>query len=203
MLELLKKRGIKNVQVLNAFETIPREAFVPKHLQDLAYSDEALPIDCGQTISQPYIVARMTESVYQSNQHRKILEIGTGSGYQAAILSTLYDEVYTVERIETLLSQAKKCLKQLKIKNIFTKYGDGSEGWFEHAPYNAIIVTAAAKTVPIALKEQLADNGKLIIPVDTPGGFQDLQLITRNGKRFETDILDSVMFVPLLSGITL
>ena len=200
LLQQLQQEGIHHSKVLAAIAETPREIFVPPHLQPLSYENEALPIDCNQTISQPYVVARMTEAVYQNKQHKKVLEIGTGSGYQAAILSHLYDEVYSVERIAYLLHQAKKKFKQLNLTNIYCQVSDGYQGWSEHAPYDAIIVTAAAKIVPEDLKQQLRNNGKLIIPVETQPRFQELQLITRRDENFTIEHLDAVTFVPLLSG---
>lgn len=202
LLQQLKHQGITHSKILAAIAQTPREIFVPADLQDFAYENEALPIDHDQTISQPYVVAKMTEAVYQSNQHSKVLEIGTGSGYQAAILSQLYDEVYSIERIKALLDQAEEKFEKLNLTNIYCQHHDGHEGWKEQAPYDAIIVTAAAGILPEELKQQLKNNGKLIVPVDTEYGYQELQLITKQGDNFITEYLDSVRFVPLLPGST-
>jgi len=196
----LQQEGIKNQDVLNAINTVPREDFVPNKLQDLAYANEALPIGESQTISQPYVVARMTECIYENNNTDKVLEIGTGSGYQAAILSLLFKQVYSIERIQSLLTDAEKRFKQLGYKNIKTLYDDGNKGWQQHAPYNAIIVTAGAEIIPKPLLDQLADNGRLMIPVGAAFTGQELQLITRKGDDFTTQYLDLVAFVPLLHG---
>jgi protein-L-isoaspartate(D-aspartate) O-methyltransferase len=163
--------------------------------------DQALPIGQQQTISQPFVVARMTELLVAHKKLRKILEIGTGSGYQAAILSHLTDEVYSIERIETLYQKAKQRLANLGFNNIFTKLDDGANGWPEKAPFDGIIVTAATAVVPQALLEQLAEEGRLIIPVGQPG-YQELQVITRKANNYVTQVLDPVTFVPLLSGVT-
>jgi len=201
LVEHLKEHGIRNEAVLNAMANIPREVFVTPAQQAYAYEDTPLPIDCEQTISQPFIVAQMTESIFRGeNKPKKVLEIGTGSGYQAAILSQVVDEVYTVERIQTLLHQAESKFQQLNLTNIHTLHADGNFGWPEHAPYDAILVTAAAKFVPKPLTDQLADGGHLIIPVENKMLGQSLQLITRKGKDLNTIDLEAVIFVPLLSG---
>ena len=186
--------------MLDAIASVPRELFVPSYLQDQAYNDTALPIDCEQTISQPYIVARMTELILHDKNNHKVLEIGTGSGYQAAVLSQLFDEVYTVERIKTLLDQASSCFKKLKLKNIHSLHDNGYKGWPAHGPFNSIIVTAASRQIPQILLNQLADKGRMVIPVGEREQ-QSLQLVTRNGEHFEKITYDAVLFVPMLSGI--
>lgn len=202
LVEQLKAEGIRNPAILKAIETVPRHCFIREDLQDLAYHDDALPIDCGQTISQPYVVARMTELLLGDTHMGKVLEIGTGSGYQAAILSQLVDQVYTIERFETLAHQAKQRLQQLGYTNIHCLHGDGYLGWPEHAPYDGIIVTAGATEVPKALLEQLVENGRMIIPVGVQFGSQELLLIIRHNDQFEYSRFDPVMFVPLLHGVS-
>ena len=195
LVEILKDEGIKSQKVLNAILKVPRHMFVPQEYLDLSYENEALPIGYGQTISQPYIVALMTEALdLQGNE--KVLEIGTGSGYQTAVLAELALEVYTIERIEELLEEAKKRLRLLGYSNIYFKLGDGTLGWEEFAPYDRIIVTAASYEIPEPLKEQLKDGGIMVIPI---GGrdFQYLYRITKKGDNFYKENLGSVRFVPL------
>ncbi|QLH42729.1 MAG: protein-L-isoaspartate(D-aspartate) O-methyltransferase [Coxiellaceae bacterium] len=202
LITTLQRSGIKHPKVLAAMNKIPRHLFVKPELQSMAYNDNALPIDCEQTISQPYIVARMTEALIADHPMQKVLEIGTGSGYQAAILSQLVPEVYTIERIKTLLDQATQRFAELKLPNIQTLHGDGQFGWPEHSPYDGIIVTAAASVVPMPLLSQLANGGRMVIPVGEPqAGVQKLQLITRHGNTFHWIALDTVVFVALMKGI--
>lgn len=200
--QALKKEGISNPIVLDAIAQVPRHVFVPEALKAEAYADHALPIGEEQTISQPFVVARMSELVM--GEHRrleKVLEVGTGSGYQAAILANLADQVFTVERIESLQKAAKQRFMTIGYLNVQSRYGDGYEGWPEHRPYDAIVVTAAAPEVPETLKAQLADGGRMIIPVsDASTGQQQLILIKRQGDAFEQERLDAVVFVPLLKG---
>lgn len=200
LLRELRKLGIRDADVLAAIKKIPRELFVLDGYQRQAYADIALPIEYQQTISQPYVVARMTEALHISGAMNKVLEIGTGSGYQAAILSELAQEVYGVERIRILYEQAKKRLQKLQIKNVKLHYGDGYLGWCEHAPYDAIMVTAATLIIPDALIAQLKVGGRIVIPV---GEFlnQELLLITKTERGLEKQVLDSVRFVPLLPGV--
>jgi protein-L-isoaspartate(D-aspartate) O-methyltransferase len=195
----LREEGIRNEAVLDAIRNTPRHLFVDEALASRAYEDTALPIGYNQTISQPYVVAAMTDLVISGNP-QKVLEIGTGSGYQAAILSPLVPKVYTVERIKPLADQARQRFRKLGLRNIRASYSDGTEGLADFAPYDAIITTAAAEEVPQALLEQLSpDGGRLVIPV---GGRnrQTLTLITRNDDAFEKTELDPVIFVPLLKG---
>jgi len=196
----LRAKGIHDEAVLKAFRQVPRHVFVEPEYESFAYEDRALPISCEQTISQPYIVARMTESVLADRSINKILEIGTGSGYQAAILSQLVSEVYSIERIKPLLDTAQARFKELDLTNIDTLYGDGSLGWPEHAPFDAILVTAAAQSVPQALLDQLADGGRMVIPAGQTHGDQSLELITRTGDQYSKSYLDPVLFVPLKKG---
>ncbi len=195
----LREEGISNPAVLEAIREVPRHLFVDEALASRAYEDTALPIGFGQTISQPYIVALMTEAVLAGGPPESVLEVGTGSGYQAAVLSRLVPKVYTVERHSKLLQRTRKLFRELRIYNIKANLSDGSWGWPGHAPYDAIVVTAAPLEVPHALLEQLADGGRLVIPVGDRGG-QELRLITRNGYRFEESHLAWVSFVPLVPG---
>ncbi|MCH9853033.1 MAG: protein-L-isoaspartate(D-aspartate) O-methyltransferase [Alphaproteobacteria bacterium] len=189
---------ISNQHVLDAMKRIDRHAFVPELMQNFATRDTALPIECEQTISQPYIVALMSEALLAHHPH-KILEIGTGSGYQAAILACLVDEVYSIERHELLHTQAKKRLQQLGFSNIHLKLGDGWQGWQENAPYDGIIITAAAPEMPTDLLAQLAVNGVMIVPLGTDKGGQKLKKIVKKSETdySEEDLLD-VRFVPFV-----
>lgn len=198
----LKAEGISNPLVLEAIAMVPRHIFVPGELQTEAYADHALPIGEGQTISQPFVVARMSELAMGSHRRlEKVLEIGTGSGYQAAVLANLADQVYTVERIEPLHKSAKQRLMNIGYLNVQSRYADGYSGWPEHLPYDAIVVTAAAPEIPQALKSQLADGDRMIIPVsDAETGQQQLILVKRSGDQFEQERLDAVAFVPMLEG---
>jgi protein-L-isoaspartate(D-aspartate) O-methyltransferase len=190
------RRGVKDDRVLQAMREIPRHLFVPEHLISQAYSDEPLPIGLEQTISQPYIVAYMTE-VLRLSAEDKVLEVGTGSGYQTAVLAGLVREVYTIERVESLSGKARDVLKSLGMNNIRFKVGDGSLGWREYSPFDAILVTAAPADIPEALMEQLAVGGRMIIPV---GVFQqDLIFVERQRKGIKRSRLIAVRFVPLLS----
>jgi protein-L-isoaspartate(D-aspartate) O-methyltransferase len=189
-------RGIKDPGVLRAMEMVPRERFVPEHLQDAAYGDHALPVDYNQTISQPYIVALMTEALELKGTER-VLEVGTGSGYQCALLAELSKEVYTVERIEPLTEKAMTILEDLGYGNIHFKVSDGTLGWMEHAPYHAIIVTAGAPDIPQPLLDQLAEGGRLVIPVGGRMG-QDLVKATKSKGRIIQESLGPVQFVSLV-----
>ncbi len=194
----LKRRDIKDPKVLDAMNKVPRDMFVPESLQRNAYDDGPLPIGEGQTISQPYIVAYMTEQL-RLRGDEKVLEIGTGSGYQAAILAEIAKEVYTIEIIETLSKRAEKVLGELGYKNIRFRTGDGYFGWKEYAPFDAIIITAAPPKIPEPLIEQLKVNGRLIAPVgDT---FQELILITKTEKGIVKESLIPVVFVPMRGEI--
>jgi len=192
----LKARGIKDEKVLKAMEKVQRHLFVPENMRSYAYNDEPLPIGEGQTISQPYIVAYMTE-VVKLNKNKKVLEIGSGSGYQTAILAEIAKEVFTIEIITSLFQKAKEVLDGLGYKNIHFKQGDGSLGWAKHAPYDAIVVTAAPQRLPEVLKDQLENHGRMIIPVGET--FQDLILVVRKNNTFKREKLLPVRFVPLIS----
>lgn len=198
--EHLQARGIHDPAVLAAMREVPREKFVNKWMQDLAYDDNPLPIDGGQTISQPYIVAYMTQELQLCSTDR-VLEIGTGSGYAAAVLSRIVDTVYSVERLEELAQSARHRLETLGYTNVIVHAGDGTLGWPEHAPYNAIVVTAAAPHVPKPLLEQLITGGKLVIPVGPTSYLQTLVRVTRIGEHeFRTEELCGVRFVPLIGA---
>lgn len=199
LIERLKQEGIQNNKVLEVMREVPRHIFVDEALASRAYEDTALPIGFGQTISQPYVVARMTEALLRGGPIKRVLEIGTGSGYQAAILARLVDEVYTVERIDALLKQARKRFRELGVRNVYLKHFDGRMGWPEHAPYDSILATAAPAEVPEALLEQLAIGGRLVIPVGDKGA-QELRMITRTSEGYQTECLDLVSFVPMLAG---
>ena len=199
LVKRLQEQGIHNAKVLDLLRTTPRHIFVDEALASRSYEDTALPIGFSQTISQPYIVARMTEALIESGSHDKVLEVGTGSGYQAAILSPLVKTVYTVERILPLLNQARRRFQQLKLHNIRSKHSDGSWGWEEHAPYDAIIATAAPTKIPPSLLDQLAIGGRLLVPVGDKG-HQQLVLMLKTPSGFEQQVLNQVSFVPMLDG---
>ena len=200
LIERLKEEGIRSEAVLNRIREVPRHLFVDEALSSRAYEDTALPIGHGQTISQPYVVAKMTEAVISGGRPSKVLEIGTGCGYQTAILAGLAGTVYTVERIGPLIKRARERLSKLGIHNVRFRHGDGWQGWKANAPYDAIIVTAAPPETPAALLEQLADGGRLVIPVG-PRSHQELLEIRRVGNQFEESLLGHVIFVPLLPGL--
>lgn len=192
----IKARGVKDKKVLDVMLKIKRHLFVDKGLQGQAYADHPLPIGDGQTISQPYVVALMTESLKLKPTDR-ILEIGTGSGYQAAVLAELVKEVYTIEIRKGLADMAAKRLKELGYLNVKVKYGDGYFGWKEFAPFDAIIVTAAANHIPPPLIKQLKNNGRLVIPLGSTFYYQTLTLITKQDKELNTEQLGGVSFVPM------
>ena len=192
----IEARGVKDKRVLSAMRKVPRHLFVPENMRPYAYQDEPLLIGEGQTISQPYIVAYMSESLRLLG-NEAVLEVGTGSGYQAAILAEVAKEVFSVELVETLSLRAQEALKELGYKNIHFKIGDGTLGWKEYAPYDAIMVTAAPAQVPQALQEQLKIGGRMVIPVGS--AFQELVLITREKRKFKKRKLLPVRFVPLIS----
>jgi protein-L-isoaspartate(D-aspartate) O-methyltransferase len=197
----LRQEGISNPRVLDIIASIPRHLFMDEALASRAYEDTALPIGHGQTISQPYIVARMTELLLENGPLKTVLEIGTGSGYQAAILSRLVEQVYSVERVQPLIDQARQRFFDLKLNNIRLKYVDGNQGWPEHAPYDGIIVTAAPARIPEALLQQLAIGARLVIPVGE-SGYQRLVVVERTHTGFEQYPQEYVSFVPLLAGVT-
>ena len=196
----LRSQGVSDAKVLHAIETTPRELFTPDLFKARAWEDSALPIACGQTISQPYIVGLMTQALGVTNRHR-VLEIGTGSGYQTTILSKLARLVYTVERYRTLMGEAEARFKTLGLQNVITRFGDGGEGWKAQAPFDRIMVTAAAPEDPKTLLDQLKPKGVLVAPVGK-GPVQTLKRYTARGDgAFETETLTDVRFVPLLDGV--
>ncbi len=197
----LIEEGIKNVAVLDAIRNTPRHLFVDEALASRAYEDTALPIGLGQTISQPYIVARMTEALLEDGVPDKILEIGTGSGYQAAILAQLVPAVFSIERIAALLPKARQRMRLLELRNVRFKHGDGAAGWPEQAPFQAIMLTAAPESVPPVLLEQLAVGGRLVAPIG-PRGEQALMMYKRTPEGIESGELERVSFVPLLGGLS-
>jgi len=200
LLEELRAEGIDDENVLAVLANIPREDFIPKALRRQAYENAALPINSGQTISQPYVVAYMTQVLGVTKKH-KVLEIGTGSGYQAVVLAKLCRRLFTIERHLPLLKAAGEIFKKLHIFNITTLFGNGMKGWPEQAPFDRIMVTAASEEIPEKLFEQLKDGGIMVIPVGVQGEIQCIIRITRHGDEFEKENLLPVKFVPLLSGI--
>jgi protein-L-isoaspartate(D-aspartate) O-methyltransferase len=203
LIERLKDQGINNPDVLDAIRATPRHLFLDEALAHRAYEDTALPIGYGQTISQPYIVALMSELLLSRGPRKRVLEVGTGSGYQAAILSHLVAEVYTVERLKPLLLKARERFRKLRLRNIVAGHADGVLGAPEHAPYDAIISTAAPEKVPAELLRQLAPDGLLVIPVGGSGA-QELRLIARQGDsiQYAEQVVERVRFVPMVSGIS-
>ncbi|MDF1831577.1 MAG: protein-L-isoaspartate(D-aspartate) O-methyltransferase [Porticoccaceae bacterium] len=201
LVQRLKDQGITDQKVLDVIRVTPRHLFLDEALSHRAYEDTALPIGHAQTISQPYIVALMTQILLSRGPLKRVLEIGTGSGYQAAILAQLVDEVYSVERIKPLLIKARSLFRQLRLRNIITSHSDGGVGWSENGLYDGIIATAAPEQVPDELLYQLAPDGLLVIPVGT-GEQQELRLISRQGDtyKFEEEVIERVRFVPLLGG---
>ncbi|MEI7573401.1 MAG: protein-L-isoaspartate(D-aspartate) O-methyltransferase [Phenylobacterium sp.] len=200
LIEGLKAQGVTDAPVLNAIATTPRDLFTPELFQERAFEDQALPIACGQTISQPYIVGMMTQAL-RIEKRSRVLEIGTGSGYQTTILSKLSRLVYSVERYRTLMSAAEDRFRQLGLTNVITRFGDGGQGWPEQAPFDRVMVTAAAPGVPRALLAQLKPNGVLVAPVGR-GPVQDLNRYVGDGEGgFTVETLAEVRFVPLLDGV--
>ncbi len=197
----LREEGIKDPRVLDLIRTTPRHLFIDEALSSRAYEDVALPIGLGQTISQPWVVARMTELLIERGFPKRVLEIGTGSGYQAAVLSKLVETVYTVERIEELLRAARRRFRNLKLENIRTRHDDGNIGWPSEAPFDAIVLTAAGESVPQKLLDQLSPQGVLVAPLGPPGK-QKLTRMRRQGDEWISDELEEVSFVPLLGGVT-
>lgn len=194
----LAEQGIANQDVLDVLRTTPRHLFLDEAMAHRAYEDIALPIGYQQTLSQPWVVARMTELLLAQGPRHRVLEIGTGSGYQTAVLAQLVDEVFTVERIKPLQEKARQRLRQLKLRNVRYRHADGHFGWSEAGPFDGILTTAAPETIPEELLQQLAPGGCLVIPVGSTA--QHLQVVTRTHEGFDTRIVDAVRFVPLRSG---
>ena len=199
LIERLRAQGIRHPGVLDQIRSVPRHLFVDEALASRAYEDTALPIGLGQTISQPYVVARMTEAAIADGRPAKVLEIGTGCGYQTAVLAPFVKKIYTVERIPELMRKARQLLYDLDIYNVQFRPGDGWEGWPKYAPYDGIIVAAAADELPEKLLQQLAPGARMIIPVGR-AGYQDLLQVTRKDDHFEEVSLGAVSFVPLVHG---
>ena len=199
LVQRLADQGIRNPAVLDRIRNVPRHIFVDEALASRAYEDTALPIGHGQTISEPYIVARMTEALLEGGPLYNVLEVGSGCGYQTAVLAPLVDKLYSIERIEPLLKRAKDRIRELGIKNVRFRHGDGYRGWPSHAPFDGMLVAAAPLRVPDALLEQLKVGGRLIVPVG-PEGAQELVRFTRRGHKVERQALGPVAFVPLLEG---
>jgi protein-L-isoaspartate(D-aspartate) O-methyltransferase len=206
MVERLRGQGIRDERVLAAMAAVPRHLFVEEALASRAYDDTALPIGFGQTISQPYVVAKMIEVLIKNQTPHKLLEIGTGCGYQAAVLAHVFPEVYSVERIKGLLERARANLITLRLKNLRLTHGDGYAGLEGAAPFQSIIVAAAAPRMPEALLHQLAPGGRMVLPLagigKSAGGAQRLVLVERNGRGFTESKLDAVRFVPMEAGKT-
>jgi protein-L-isoaspartate(D-aspartate) O-methyltransferase len=200
LVQRLLEQGITDQRILDRIRNVPRHLFMDEALATRAYEDTALPIGFGQTISQPYVVARMSEAMLAAGETPKLLEIGTGCGYQTAVLSPLVKEIYTIERIASLLGRARRTLRELKIRNVNFRHDDGNVGWAARAPYDGILLTAAPHAVPPALFDQLKVGGRLIAPVG-PEGRQELFLYTKSETRIDRKSLGAVSFVPLISGL--
>jgi protein-L-isoaspartate(D-aspartate) O-methyltransferase len=201
LVQRLRDKGIHDLRVLERIRTVPRHIFVDEALASRAYEDTALPIGWGQTISQPYIVALMTQSLLAGGLPRKVLEVGFGCGYQTAVLSPFAEKIYAIERVEPLVARARQHLKELGIRNVKLKHGDGMKGWPTQAPFDGILCAAAPLTVPETLMQQLAVGGRMLLPVG-PEGQQQLVRITRRESGFHREVLAPVSFVPMLAGVT-
>ena len=200
LVQRLQEQGIADQRVLDRIRSVPRHLFMDEALATRAYEDTALPIGFGQTISQPFVVAKMTEALLAAGEAPRVLEIGTGCGYQTAVLSPLVTEIYTIERIAPLLGRARPTLRELRIRNVNFRHDDGNIGWAARAPFDGILLTAAPHTVPPALFEQLKIGGRLIAPVGAEGK-QELFLYTKGETRIDRQSLGAVSFVPLVSGL--
>jgi len=200
LVQRLRDQGIADERVLDRIRSVPRHLFVDEALASRAYEDTALPIGFGQTISQPYVVARMTEALLAGGTLGKVLEIGTGCGYQTAVLAPLVKEIFSVERIAALAARARRNLRELRLRNVHLRHDDGNVGWAARAPFDAILLTAAPHAVPPALFDQLAVGGRLIAPVG-PDARQELMRYTKSEKGLQRESLGAVSFVPLVSGL--
>ena len=199
LIQRLMDQGISQFEVLEAIRSVPRHLFVDEALAHRSYEDTALPIGYGQTLSQPYMVARMSQLALARGRPKKVLELGSGSGYQTAILSSLVDEICAIERIKPLVDRAKKQLRALRIRNVRMRHGDGLEGWPTEAPFDLILGAAAPETLPAALLDQLAPDGRLILPVG--GRRQQLMMVTSTTDGYIEEIIEEVNFVPMLQGV--
>ena len=200
LIERLQEAGIVDERVLRSMRRTPRHIFVEEAFASRAYEDTALPIGHGQTISQPYTVARMSEAILRDGMPNKVLEIGTGSGYQTAILADLTNQVFSIERIKSLQDQARERLKLLERYNVRLRHADGWQGWSAHGPFDAILVAAAPDMIPPRLLEQIAEGGRMVIPVGPQGGAQKLLMIRREEGILREEVLEGASFVPLVSG---
>ena len=198
LIQRLMDQGVSNMAVLDVIRTTPRHLFLDEAMAHRAYEDVALPIGFQQTLSQPYVVARMTELLLAAGPRCRVLEIGTGSGYQTAVLAQLVEEVYSVERIRPLQQKARQRMRKLKLRNVHMNHADGGMGWEERGPFDGILATAAPERIPEELLRQLAPQGRLVIPVG--GDSQHLQVVTRSVEGYETEIVEAVNFVPLRPG---
>jgi protein-L-isoaspartate(D-aspartate) O-methyltransferase len=198
LIQRLMDQGVSNMAVLDVIRTTPRHLFLDEAMAHRAYEDVALPIGFQQTLSQPYVVARMTELLLAAGPRCRVLEIGTGSGYQTAVLAQLVEEVYSVERIRPLQQKARQRMRKLKLRNVHMNHADGGMGWEERGPFDGILATAAPERIPEELLRQLAPQGRLVIPVG--GDSQHLQVVTRTAEGYETEIVEAVNFVPLRPG---
>jgi protein-L-isoaspartate(D-aspartate) O-methyltransferase len=201
LVQRLRDQGIHDLRVLERIRSLPRHIFVDEALASRAYEDTALPIGWGQTISQPYIVARMTQALLSGGMPSKVLEVGSGCGYQTAVLAPFAEKIFSIERVEPLVAPARERLKELQIRNVKLKHGDGMKGWPTQAPFDGIIVAAAPLAVPEALLGQLAIGGRLVVPVG-PDGQQQLLRLTRRENGVHKEMLGAVSFVPMLAGVT-
>ena len=201
LIQRLMEQGIRDPRVLDRIRNVPRHLFMDEAIASRAYEDTALPIGFGQTISQPYVVARMTEAVTVGGTPERVLEIGTGCGYQTAVLAPLVGKLYSIERIAPLLDKARQRVRKLGLKNVRFKHADGADGWKSLAPFDAILVAAAPHAVPMKLLEQLKDGGRLVAPIG-PEGQQELLRLTKRGDQYIRERLGFVSFVPLVGGVS-
>ena len=200
LIQRLMDQGVTRFEVLEAIRSVPRHLFVDEALAHRSYEDTALPIGYGQTLSQPYVVARMSELALAQGRPKKVLELGSGSGYQTAILASLVDEICAIERIKPLLERARKQLRALRVRNVRLRHGDGLDGWASEAPFDLILGAAAPEHLPTQLLEQLAPGGRLILPVG--GERQQLMLVTATPEGYVEEVIEEVNFVPMVRGVT-
>ena len=200
LIQRLMDQGITRFEVLEAIRTVPRHLFVDEALAHRSYEDTALPIGYGQTLSQPYVVAKMSELALAQGRPKKVLELGSGSGYQTAILASLVDEICAIERIKPLLERARKQLRALRVRNVRLRHGDGLDGWASEAPFDLILGAAAPEHLPTRLLEQLAPDGRLILPVG--GEHQQLMMVTATPEGYVEEVIEAVNFVPMVRGVT-